>query len=154
GDTPAHELGPLQHAHVLGGGGEGHPEGRGELAEVALAAGELPDDRTPGRVGQGVEDDIEAGGSIYFPVVYYTTWLHDVNHATTVSCPSSSSASKPWMAGFDIRRALADLRGVTESSKVKPPSVDAEFCRRFGGSNVPHDSAARAVVLSDLFALG
>ena len=37
-------------------------EGRGELAEVALPAGELPDDRAAGGVGQGVEDEVEPGG--------------------------------------------------------------------------------------------
>ena len=60
-DAAADEFGPLQHAHVLGGGGEGHSEWRGELAEVALPAGELPDDRAAGGVGQGVEDEVQPG---------------------------------------------------------------------------------------------
>ena len=81
GYAATHELGPLQHAHVLGGGGERHPKGRGELAEVALPAGELPDDRAAGGVGQGVEDAVEPGGSIYYHMVYYTRWFHDVNPA-------------------------------------------------------------------------
>ncbi len=61
GDAATQEIGPFQHAHVLGGGGESHPQGRGELAEVALPAGELPDDRAAGGVGQGVEDQVQAG---------------------------------------------------------------------------------------------
>src|SRR5262249_44793132 len=66
------------HAHVLGGGGEGHPEGRGELAEVALPYGELLDDRAAGGVGQGMEDEVKPGGSIYYHMVYYTNLFHDV----------------------------------------------------------------------------
>src|SRR5437868_718101 len=60
-DAATDEFGPLQHAHVLGGGGESHSEGRGEFAEVALSAGELPDDRAAGGVRQGVEDEIQPG---------------------------------------------------------------------------------------------
>ena len=65
GDAATHEMGPLQHTHVLGGGGESHPERRGEFAEVALPAGELSDDRAAGGVGQGVEDEVESSGVGY-----------------------------------------------------------------------------------------
>jgi hypothetical protein len=68
-DAAADESGPLQHAHVLAGGGEGHFQRGGELAQVALAGGELPDDRAAGGVRQGVEDAVEPGGSIYYHVV-------------------------------------------------------------------------------------
>lgn len=64
GDAATHEIGPLQHAHVLGGGWERHPQRRGELAEVALPAGELPDDRAAGGVGERMEDEIEPWGLI------------------------------------------------------------------------------------------
>lgn len=81
GDAATHERGPFQHAHVLGGGGEGHPEGRGEFAEIALPAGELPDDRAAGGVGQGVEDAVKPWGAIYYHMVYYTKWFLDVKRA-------------------------------------------------------------------------
>lgn len=68
GDAAPDKPGSFQHAHVLAGSGEGHPQGRGEFAEVALPAppippcgGELPDDRAPGRVRQGVEDAVQPG---------------------------------------------------------------------------------------------
>jgi predicted transcriptional regulator len=76
-DAATHEIGPLQHAHVLGGGWERHPQRRGELAEVALPARELPDDRAAGRVRERVEDEVEPRGLIYYHVVYYTIWFHD-----------------------------------------------------------------------------
>ena len=60
-DAAADQFGALQHAHVLGGGGEGHLEGRGELAEVALADRKLANDRAPGGVGEGVEHEVEPG---------------------------------------------------------------------------------------------
>ena len=68
-DAATHEMGPFEHAHVLGGGGECHFEGRGELAEVALPARELPDDCAAGGVGQGVEDQVQLGRAIYYHVV-------------------------------------------------------------------------------------
>jgi hypothetical protein len=52
------------HADVLGGGGEGHPERRGELAEIALPTGELPDDRAARGMGQGMENPVEPGRTI------------------------------------------------------------------------------------------
>ena len=61
GDAATHQIGSLEHAHVLAGGRERHPQRRGELAQVALPAGELPDDRAAGGVGQGVEDAVEPG---------------------------------------------------------------------------------------------
>lgn len=78
-NATANELGPLQHSHVFGGGGEGHSEGRGELAEISLPARELPDDRAAGGVGKRVEDEVEPGGSINYHMVYYTIWFYDVN---------------------------------------------------------------------------
>jgi hypothetical protein len=63
-DAAADESGSLEDADVLGRRGEGHAEGRGDLAEVALAGGEAPDDRPPGGVSQGVEDAVEGGGAI------------------------------------------------------------------------------------------
>lgn len=60
-DAAAEEFGLLEHTHVLGGGGERHSEWRGELAEVSFPARKLSDDRTPGGVSQGVEDDVEPG---------------------------------------------------------------------------------------------
>jgi hypothetical protein len=45
-DAATDEPGPLQHAHVLGGRGEGHLERRRQLAQVALPTSELPDDRS------------------------------------------------------------------------------------------------------------
>jgi hypothetical protein len=86
-DAAADEFGPLQHAHVLGGGGEGHSKGRGEFAEVAFPDGELPDDRAAGGVGQGVKDDIQSGRSIYYHMVYYTNWLYDLNHEDPAPVP-------------------------------------------------------------------
>ena len=78
GDAATHEIGPLQHAHVLGGRGERHLEGRGELAEAALlAAGQSPDDRAAGGVGEGVEHAVQPGGSICNHVVLYTRWYCD-----------------------------------------------------------------------------
>jgi hypothetical protein len=63
-DAAPDELGVLQHAHVLGGRRESHFQGRGQLAEVALPARELPDDRPPGRVSQGVKHEIQPGRAI------------------------------------------------------------------------------------------
>jgi hypothetical protein len=63
-DATADELGALEDADVLGGGGEGHFEGRGELAEILLVVGELAEDGATGRVGEGVEDAVESGGAI------------------------------------------------------------------------------------------
>lgn len=92
-DHPAtHEIGPLQHAHVLGRGGEGHAEGRGQFAQVPLPAGELPDDRASRRVGQCVEDAVESWGSIKYHVVYYTAWFYNVKtapYAATVAVVTS-----------------------------------------------------------------
>jgi hypothetical protein len=68
-NAPADEAGPLEHADVLGGRGEGHPEGRGELGEGALSGGELPDDGAACGVRQGVEDAVEPGGGIQNHVV-------------------------------------------------------------------------------------
>jgi hypothetical protein len=59
-DAAAHELGSLEHAHVLGGGGERHLERRRELAEVALALRELANDRASRRMSQRVEHEVEA----------------------------------------------------------------------------------------------
>ena len=63
-DPATNEPGRLQHADVLGGRGEGHSERCRELAEVALPARELPDDRAPSGVGQGVKNDVEPGRAI------------------------------------------------------------------------------------------
>lgn len=78
-DAPTHEIGPLQHAHVLGCGRKRHLERRGELAQVAFAAvpgeGKPPDDRTPGGVSQRVKNSVEPGGMKRNHVVYYTKQL-------------------------------------------------------------------------------
>ena len=58
-DAAAHELCSLQHAYVLGGGGERHLERRRELAEVALAQRELANDRASRRMSQRMEDEVE-----------------------------------------------------------------------------------------------
>ena len=63
-DTAADEVGSFENAHVFGRGGEGHAEGGGEFAEVAFSSGELPGDRAPGGVRQGVEDMVEPRGPI------------------------------------------------------------------------------------------
>jgi hypothetical protein len=38
----------------------------------------LPDDRAAGGVGQGMEDQVQLGRSIYYHMVYYTKWYYDV----------------------------------------------------------------------------
>ena len=79
GDPATNEPGRLQHAHVLGGRGEGHSERCRELAEVSLPARELPDDRAPSGVGQGVKNDVQPGRAIQNHKVYYTNWFYDFN---------------------------------------------------------------------------
>lgn len=78
-DAPTHEIGPLQHAHVLGCGRKGHLERRGEFAQVALPAvpgeGEPPDDRAPGGVSQRVKHSIEPRRRRRNHMVYYTKRL-------------------------------------------------------------------------------
>jgi len=64
-DAAADELGAFEDADVLRGGGEGHLEGGGELAEVLLAVGgELAEDGAAGGVGESVKDAVEFGGLI------------------------------------------------------------------------------------------
>jgi hypothetical protein len=63
-NAATHEHGALQHADVLGGGREGHPKRRGELAEIALSAGELPDDCSARGMSQRVEHSVESGRTI------------------------------------------------------------------------------------------
>jgi hypothetical protein len=52
-DAPAQQPCALQDADVLGGGGKGHPEGRGQLAQGLLPVAEPAEDRPAGRMGQG-----------------------------------------------------------------------------------------------------
>lgn len=56
---PADKAGPLQDADMLGGGGEGHGEGRRQFADVPFACGKILDHRAPCRIGKGVEDAIQ-----------------------------------------------------------------------------------------------
>jgi hypothetical protein len=53
-----------QHAHVLGHGGQGHVETRGQLADGALAPGEMTQDCAPRGVGEGAEGAGERVGII------------------------------------------------------------------------------------------
>jgi hypothetical protein len=53
--------GPAPVPNMLGRRGKGHPERGGQLAEVLLLLGELPQHRPPRRVGQRVEDAVQDG---------------------------------------------------------------------------------------------
>ena len=61
GDATTDEFGTLQHAHVFGGSGKGHAQGRREFAQVPFPSREWPDDRTSGGVGQGVKNQVQPG---------------------------------------------------------------------------------------------
>ena len=58
-DLAADQAGALQHLDVLGGGRQRDGEGLGELADRALAVGELRQHPPAGRVAEGVEDGAE-----------------------------------------------------------------------------------------------
>ncbi len=58
------ELGALEHAHVLGDGGERHVESRGELADRAVAGGEAREYVAPRGVGEGKERVVERSGMV------------------------------------------------------------------------------------------
>lgn len=49
----------LQHAHVLGDGGERHVEARGEFADRLVALGEPCEDGAPGGIGERAERGVE-----------------------------------------------------------------------------------------------
>ena len=53
------EPGALQHAHVLGDGGERHCESRRELADGVIAGCEPREDVAPRGVGEGGERVVE-----------------------------------------------------------------------------------------------
>lgn len=63
-DASPHEPCPLQHFDVLGCGGKGHPQRRGQFAEVLLPVGEGTQDRPAGRMGQGMKDAVEGRRAI------------------------------------------------------------------------------------------
>ena len=54
----------LEHAHVLGDGGERHREPRGELADGAIAGGETREDVAARGVGEGGEGMVEGLGMV------------------------------------------------------------------------------------------
>lgn len=56
----ADERGPLQNVEVLGYRGERHGVGLGDLADCLLAARDVAEDGTTGRVGEGVEDGVKS----------------------------------------------------------------------------------------------
>jgi hypothetical protein len=58
---PLHQPRPLEHDEVLADRGERHREGARQLADGRIATGESRDDRSTGRVGEGAEDEVEAG---------------------------------------------------------------------------------------------
>lgn len=76
-DATADEFCPFEHAHVFGSRREGHAERCGEFTQIALAGGELPDDRAARGVGQSVKHEVQPGGPIQNHMVYYTNWFHD-----------------------------------------------------------------------------
>jgi hypothetical protein len=54
-----HQAGMLQHFHMLGRGRKRHAERGGEIAHIALSAGQAAQHRAPRGVGEGVEDGVE-----------------------------------------------------------------------------------------------
>jgi hypothetical protein len=58
------EPGALQHAHVLGDGGERHREACGELADGAITGSETREDVAPRGVGEGGEGEVEGFGTV------------------------------------------------------------------------------------------
>ena len=64
-DGTAQQSRLLQHLHVLGGGGEGHVEGLGQLAHGARAAGQPPQHGPAGGIAQRAEHTIKRGGLLF-----------------------------------------------------------------------------------------
>ena len=58
------ESGALQHAHVLGDGGERHGEARRELADGAITGGEAREDVASRGIGEGGEGVVESLGMV------------------------------------------------------------------------------------------
>jgi hypothetical protein len=60
-DFAMEEAGGLEHAKVLGDGGQGNVEGRGEFGDGGLSLGEAGEDRAASGVGEGTEGGVERG---------------------------------------------------------------------------------------------
>jgi len=58
-DPAPHQPGFLQRFDVLGGPGEGHVEGGGELADTALTSGEALENGPPGGIRQRVKHGVQ-----------------------------------------------------------------------------------------------
>ena len=67
----AHQPGTLQRLDVLGGGLQGDGEGLCELADRALAGGEIAQHLPPRGVAQGVEDGVELPDQRFNHMVEY-----------------------------------------------------------------------------------
>ena len=78
-DRAAHEAGIFQHLHVLGRCRKRHAEGRGEIAHIAFAAGEIAQHRPPRGIGKGMENGIE-GRVLFNHVVEYSRVVLKFNH--------------------------------------------------------------------------
>ena len=71
GGALADQAGPLQHLDMLGSASERHGERLGQLSDAALAKRQVPDHGTPRRIGQRMEDGVEAGRFMLNHVVDY-----------------------------------------------------------------------------------
>jgi len=60
-DFALEEAGGFEHAEMLGDGGKGKGEGRGELGDGGLAVREAGEDGATGGVGQGGKGGVEGG---------------------------------------------------------------------------------------------
>ena len=60
-DFAPQEPGGLQHAEMLGNGGEGNVEGRGEFGDGGLALRQARENGAAGGIGQGPEGGVERG---------------------------------------------------------------------------------------------
>lgn len=119
-NAPPHQPRPLQHPDMLAGGGERHPERRGELAQVPFSVRQAPDDRPPGRVCQGVKDQVQTRLSIYNHVVYYTEWLYN---GKSIRRKSTGRSRGPRCGpGHGANQSAPNARDVgTTSSSESPP---------------------------------
>lgn len=70
-NSPPDESGLLQCFDVLGGRGEGHAKGIGQLSDAALGKGQAVEHRPPRRIGKGMKHSVEMLGSMFNHVVEY-----------------------------------------------------------------------------------
>lgn len=125
GDPAAHELGPLQHAHVLRGGGEGHLQRGGQFGEIPLALGQCPQHAPPGRMGQGMKDTIQHCVLMSNHVVYYiqdrdrlsTTWF--IFSIPAAGGDLAPRATGPGVVRGRMRADRVGVRGATGGSMAE-----------------------------------